>query len=61
MAGATPPALDVDDTAVRDALLQRLAAGDDRRTAVAAVVAALKVPKRRAYQLSLELRDRPVT
>jgi len=61
VAGATPPALDVDDTAVRDALLQRLAAGDDRRTAVAAVVAALKVPKRRAYQLSLELRDRPVT
>jgi 16S rRNA (cytidine1402-2'-O)-methyltransferase len=58
LAGAVAPAADVDDTAVRDALLGRMAAGDDRRAAVAAVVAALKVPKRRAYALSLELGER---
>jgi len=59
LAGAAPPVLDVDDAALLEALGRRVAAGDDRRAAVAAVAAALKVPKRRVYQLSLELRDRP--
>jgi 16S rRNA (cytidine1402-2'-O)-methyltransferase len=48
---AEPP----EDGDIEAALHARLAAGDDRKTAVAAVSAALAVPKRRVYALSLEL------
>jgi len=46
----------VDDASVRDALVSRLAAGDDRKAAVAAVTAALGVPRRRVYDAAVALR-----
>jgi 16S rRNA (cytidine1402-2'-O)-methyltransferase len=49
---APPP----DDGDIEAALQERLAAGDDKRAAVAAVAADLAVPKRRVYALALELR-----
>jgi len=50
-----PEAAPPDDGDIEAALHARLAAGDDRKTAVAAVSAALAVPKRRVYALSLDL------
>jgi len=41
------------DADIEAALADRLAAGDDRRAAVAAVTEALGVPRRRVYELSL--------
>jgi 16S rRNA (cytidine1402-2'-O)-methyltransferase len=49
----------VGDGEIRAALEARLAAGDDAKTAVAAVTAALDVPRRRVYAQSLQLRQSP--
>jgi 16S rRNA (cytidine1402-2'-O)-methyltransferase len=46
----------VDDDVVSAALAARLAAGEDRKTAVASVAGALGVPKRRVYDMGLRLR-----
>jgi len=53
--GATParPATEVD---VEAALVAKLAAGVDRKTAIAEVAAALSVPKRSAYEIAVHLR-----
>lgn len=57
MVGPAPAApAEVSDTVLRDALARRLAAGDDRRAAVAEVAASARVPKRRVYQLALDMR-----
>lgn len=45
------------DADIADALASRRAAGDDRRSAVAAVAAELGVPKRRVYDLALSSSD----
>jgi 16S rRNA (cytidine1402-2'-O)-methyltransferase len=56
--GAAPPvSAVVDDDDLASALSERLAAGADRKTAVAAVAAALGVPKRRVYDVALTLRE----
>lgn len=47
---------DLGDDAVTAALTARLAAGDDRKAAVAAVTAALGLPRRRVYELAVALR-----
>ena len=47
----------VEDHDLVTALSEKLAAGADRKTAVAAVAAALGVPKRRVYDLALDLRE----
>jgi 16S rRNA (cytidine1402-2'-O)-methyltransferase len=52
--GAPPPG-PVDDDAIRAALVERLGDGDDRRTAVATVTAALGVAKRRVYEIATAL------
>jgi 16S rRNA (cytidine1402-2'-O)-methyltransferase len=52
VAGAPPAPQEVD---VEAALRRRLDAGDDRKTAVAAVAAELGVPKREVYAAALEL------
>ncbi len=44
------------DESVTEALADRLAAGDDPKAAVAAVTAALGVPRRRVYDLAVALR-----
>jgi 16S rRNA (cytidine1402-2'-O)-methyltransferase len=49
----------VGDGEIRAALEVRLAAGEDAKTAVAAVTAALDVPRRRVYAQSLHLRRGP--
>jgi hypothetical protein len=54
VAGA-PAAPLPDDDAVREALEAALAAGADRRQAVAEVTAALGVPKRVVYDVSLRI------
>jgi 16S rRNA (cytidine1402-2'-O)-methyltransferase len=51
--GGALPTGPPDDDAILDALAARMAAGDTRKDAVAAVAAALDVPKRRAYDLAL--------
>lgn len=56
VAGAPAPA-PADDEAVVEALRAELAAGASRRDAAATVAAALGVPKRRAYQLAVEIRS----
>jgi 16S rRNA (cytidine1402-2'-O)-methyltransferase len=55
-AAAASPAED----RLSDALRNRLAAGDDRRQAVAAVAAELGVPRRTVYEASLALRHEAV-
>jgi 16S rRNA (cytidine1402-2'-O)-methyltransferase len=56
LAGADrPDPADVTDEQVREALRMALADGDDRRTAIATVVADLRVAKRRAYDIALTL------
>jgi 16S rRNA (cytidine1402-2'-O)-methyltransferase len=47
------------ESEVEAALLERLAAGDDRRSAVADVATSLGVPKRDVYDLALRLRGGP--
>lgn len=54
--GQAPPAEPPTDSAISDALNGKLAAGTDRKTAVAEVSVSLGVPKRRVYELSLHLR-----
>ncbi len=54
VAGAPPPP-PPDDDAVRAALEAALAAGADRRQAVAEVTAALGVPKRVVYDVALRI------
>ncbi len=56
VAGQPPRRELVTDGEVREALAARLEEGEDRRAAVAGVVADLGVPRRQAYQLALELR-----
>jgi 16S rRNA (cytidine1402-2'-O)-methyltransferase len=51
------PATEVTDDAVRDRIADLLAAGADRRDAVAEVTAELGVARRRAYDLALGLRN----
>jgi 16S rRNA (cytidine1402-2'-O)-methyltransferase len=46
----------VDDDSIVLALAARLAAGEDRKAAVAAVTAALGVPRRRVYDVAVALR-----
>jgi 16S rRNA (cytidine1402-2'-O)-methyltransferase len=46
-----------DDETICSALAGRLAAGDDPKAAVAAVTAALGVPRRRVYDLAVTLRN----
>jgi 16S rRNA (cytidine1402-2'-O)-methyltransferase len=53
--GAVAPM--ADDGAISTALAARLSAGEDRRTAVAAVAAALGISKRRVYEIGLRLRN----
>ncbi|MEO5725325.1 MAG: 16S rRNA (cytidine(1402)-2'-O)-methyltransferase [Ilumatobacteraceae bacterium] len=50
-----PPPVEPSDDDVREALLMSLRSGADRRTAVATVVTALRVSKRRVYDLALLL------
>jgi 16S rRNA (cytidine1402-2'-O)-methyltransferase len=50
---------DVGDAAIADAIRSRMAAGLDRRQAVAEVTAQLRVPRRRVYALAVALRDTP--
>jgi 16S rRNA (cytidine1402-2'-O)-methyltransferase len=56
--GGKPAASDVvpSDAEVEAALAGRLAAGDDRKAAVAEVASALGVPKREVYDLAVRLR-----
>ncbi len=49
-----PP--EVDEASIASALASRLAAGDDRKAAVAAVTASLGVPRRRVYDAAVALR-----
>ncbi|MDP9388813.1 MAG: SAM-dependent methyltransferase, partial [Actinomycetota bacterium] len=51
--GGAPEAAGATDADIEDSLVARLAAGEDRRSAVAAVAAELDVAKRRVYQLAL--------
>ncbi len=55
--GAPPPAAAGDDD-VAAAVAERLAAGDSPRRAAEAVAGALGVPRRRAYEMAIDLRDR---
>ena len=50
-----PPAVEATDDDLRDALLEALAAGADRRTAIATVMAAHGAAKRRVYDIALTL------
>lgn len=54
VAGA-PPAPDLDDAVIEDAVRAALAAGASPRDAAAAVAADLGVPKRRAYDLAIRV------
>jgi 16S rRNA (cytidine1402-2'-O)-methyltransferase len=54
LAGA-PPAAAADDDAIRAALLDALADGESRSSAVATVVATLGVAKRRVYDIATSL------
>jgi 16S rRNA (cytidine1402-2'-O)-methyltransferase len=47
----------VDDSEIESTLSDRLAAGDDPKTAVALVAGALGVPKRRVYNVGLRLKN----
>ncbi|MHB8220093.1 MAG: 16S rRNA (cytidine(1402)-2'-O)-methyltransferase [Acidimicrobiales bacterium] len=60
LGGAPPPGAPSAD-AVADAVADRLAAGDGVRDAADAVAGTLGVPRRRAYQAALALRDGSVT
>jgi 16S rRNA (cytidine1402-2'-O)-methyltransferase len=56
LAGAPQLVVETDDDTLRAQLARRLALDGDRRAAVVEVAAAAGVPKRRVYQLALELR-----
>ena len=53
--GGAPPPADASDEEIAEALVDRMAAGDDRRAAVAAVASDLAVAKRRVYELARRL------
>ena len=53
--GGAPAPPDATDTDIEEALAGRLAAGDDRRAAVAGVASDLDVAKRRVYELARRL------
>ena len=55
--GAPPPP-EVDDERIEAALSDELRDGASARDAAATVAQALGVPKRRAYELAVQLRDR---
>jgi 16S rRNA (cytidine1402-2'-O)-methyltransferase len=60
LGGASPPAVEADDERIRRGLRAALADSGDRRAAVAHVAAELAVPKRRVYDLAVQLRrDEP--
>jgi 16S rRNA (cytidine1402-2'-O)-methyltransferase len=44
-----------DDDGIRDALQDAFARGDDRKAAIATVAGALRVPKRRVYEIATSL------
>lgn len=50
-----PPAVPPGEADVEAALRARLAAGDDKKAAIAHVAAALDVPKRRVYEVAISL------
>jgi 16S rRNA (cytidine1402-2'-O)-methyltransferase len=52
--GGAPPAPPPDEATIAAHLGARLAAGQDKRAAVAAVAEALGVPKRRVYDLAVQ-------
>jgi 16S rRNA (cytidine1402-2'-O)-methyltransferase len=52
--GSGPPET-VDDETITRALTARMDAGEDKKVAVAAVASSLSVPKRRVYDLALQL------
>lgn len=52
IAGATPADVEPTDAAIEAALAEQLAAGKDRRTAIADAAKATGVPKRRVYDLA---------
>ncbi len=54
-----PASADASDSDIGAAILERMAAGSDRRQAVADVAAQLRVPRRRVYALAVALRDAP--
>jgi 16S rRNA (cytidine1402-2'-O)-methyltransferase len=56
--GGAPPPLRAGDDAVAAAVAERLAAGDSPRQAADAVAGDLDVPRRRAYEMAIDLRDR---
>lgn len=56
-AGDAPATPEEVEERIRRALTARLGAGSDRREAVAGVTAELAVPKRRVYQVALELKE----
>jgi 16S rRNA (cytidine1402-2'-O)-methyltransferase len=53
--GGAPPPPDATDEEIEEALVDRMAAGDDRRAAVAGVTSDLAVAKRRVYELARRL------
>lgn len=53
--GGAPDAPPASDADIEEALAQRLAAGEDRRAAVAGVASELDVAKRRVYELALHI------
>jgi 16S rRNA (cytidine1402-2'-O)-methyltransferase len=55
--GGAPPPLQAGDDAVAAAVAERLAAGDSPRQAADAVAGDLDVPRRRAYEMAIDLRD----
>ncbi|MFP5376406.1 MAG: 16S rRNA (cytidine(1402)-2'-O)-methyltransferase [Acidimicrobiia bacterium] len=57
--GGAPAAPEASDAEIEEALEGRMAAGDDRRAAVAGVASDLDVAKRRVYELARHLGDRP--
>jgi 16S rRNA (cytidine1402-2'-O)-methyltransferase len=52
--GSGPPET-IDDETITRALTARMDAGEDKRAAIAAVAGTLSVPKRRVYELALDL------
>jgi 16S rRNA (cytidine1402-2'-O)-methyltransferase len=57
--GAAPVVAPATGLDVEAALVAKLAAGVDRKTAIAEVAATLGVPKRSAYEIAVQLRQRP--
>jgi 16S rRNA (cytidine1402-2'-O)-methyltransferase len=58
LGGAPPAATDAGPVEIEARLAQRIAAGEDRKTAVAAVAVDLRVPKRAVYDVSIRAHRR---